>query len=105
MTVIAALDDPLTILSANDPADMMTPDDDRANGWASGIRTIMSPRPRKIIRGSGIAADLWAHIPSTPRSRSTGIMEMASICAMVTMVVVMMAGMRSSLGVRSKHNN
>jgi hypothetical protein len=58
MTVIAALDDPLTILSANDPADMMTPDDDRANGWASGIRTIMSPRPRKIIRGSGIAADL-----------------------------------------------
>jgi hypothetical protein len=37
MTVIAALYDPLTVLVSDDLADMVTPDDDCANGWATGI--------------------------------------------------------------------
>jgi hypothetical protein len=37
MTVVAALHDPLTVLVAHDFADVVTPDDDRANGWATGI--------------------------------------------------------------------
>jgi len=43
MAVIAALDNPLAVLLADDLTDMVTPDDDRANGRAAGIRSIMSP--------------------------------------------------------------
>ena len=48
MTVIAALDDPLTILSANDPADMMTPDDD---GIVSANMTTMLKEGRRAEVG------------------------------------------------------
>ena len=37
MTIVAALYDPSTVLVADDLADVVTPDDDRANGWATGI--------------------------------------------------------------------
>jgi hypothetical protein len=37
MTVIAALHDPLTILMTDDLANVVTPDNDRTNGWAAGI--------------------------------------------------------------------
>jgi hypothetical protein len=37
MTIVAALYDPLTVLVADDLADMVAPDDDSANGWATGI--------------------------------------------------------------------
>jgi hypothetical protein len=37
MTVIAALHDPLTVQLANDVTDVVRPNHDRANGWASGI--------------------------------------------------------------------
>jgi hypothetical protein len=37
MAVIAALHYPLTVLVANDLADVMTPDDDRAHGGTTGI--------------------------------------------------------------------
>jgi hypothetical protein len=37
MTIVAALYDPLTVLVADDLADVVTPDDDRANSWTPGI--------------------------------------------------------------------
>jgi hypothetical protein len=37
MAVVAALDDPLTILVADDLADMVTPDDDSPNGRPPGV--------------------------------------------------------------------
>jgi hypothetical protein len=37
MAVIAALDDPLTILVADDLADMVTPDNDSPNGRTPGV--------------------------------------------------------------------
>jgi hypothetical protein len=37
MTVVAALHDPLTVLLTNDLADVVTPDDDSANGRATGV--------------------------------------------------------------------
>jgi hypothetical protein len=37
MTVITALHDPLTVLLAHNLTDVVTPDHDRANGWATGI--------------------------------------------------------------------
>jgi len=37
VAVVAALYDPLTVLVADDLADVMTSDDDRTNGWATGI--------------------------------------------------------------------
>jgi hypothetical protein len=49
MTVIAALHDPLTVQIADDLADVMRPNHDRANGRASGIRSVVSPRSGKIV--------------------------------------------------------
>jgi hypothetical protein len=37
MAVIAALHDPLTIFLGNDLANMVTPDDDSADGWSAGV--------------------------------------------------------------------
>jgi hypothetical protein len=37
MTVVAALHDPLTVLLTNDLADVVTPDDDCANGRSTGV--------------------------------------------------------------------
>jgi hypothetical protein len=37
MAVIAALDDPLTILVRDDLADVVTPDDDGPDRWSTGI--------------------------------------------------------------------
>ena len=37
VAVIAALHDPLTVLLADDLADVVTPDDDGPDGWATGI--------------------------------------------------------------------
>ena len=37
MTVIPALHDPLAVLFADDLADVVTPDNDGPDGWATGI--------------------------------------------------------------------
>jgi hypothetical protein len=37
VAVIAALHDPLTVFLADDLADVVTPDDDGSDGWASCI--------------------------------------------------------------------
>jgi hypothetical protein len=37
VSVIAALDNPLTVFVANNLAHVVTPDDDRANGWSTGV--------------------------------------------------------------------
>jgi hypothetical protein len=37
MAVVAALHDPLTILVADDLADVVTPDDDGPDRWSTGI--------------------------------------------------------------------
>jgi hypothetical protein len=114
MTVIAALHDPLTILMADDLANVVTPDNDRTNGWAAGIWSVVSPRSGKIEWRSGIAADLRAHIPSAPGSRPAGIVGMTPISVVVMVIVVMVAIVVmmmmvvvtwSSLGARCKQAN
>jgi hypothetical protein len=37
MTVVAAVDDPLTVLATNDPADVVRPDNDGTDGRATSI--------------------------------------------------------------------
>jgi hypothetical protein len=37
MAVVPTLHDPLTVLVADDLADVVTPDDDGPDGWATGI--------------------------------------------------------------------
>jgi hypothetical protein len=37
MAVVAALHDPLTVLVADDLADVVTPDDDSPDCWSTGV--------------------------------------------------------------------
>jgi hypothetical protein len=73
MAIIAALHDPLAVLLADDLADMMRPDDDGADRRLPGVGAVMSPCPREIIFGTGIATDLPAHVPAAPGGWPSGI--------------------------------
>jgi hypothetical protein len=122
MAVITALYDPLTILMANDFTDVVPPDHNRADGRTDNLWSVVSPRPCKIIGWSRIAADLRAHVPSAPRSRSTDVVvilpigavlvNMAVLAKLVMVMVVMtivvmtrMIMMGSGLSGRSKQAN
>jgi hypothetical protein len=92
--VIAALDDPLPILlTADDLADMVWPDDDRADLRAAGVGSIMSPGPGKIVRRPRIGTYLAAHVPATPRCGPTGRAIVPAGVAIVMTGVVVMVGM------------
>jgi hypothetical protein len=43
VTIIAALNNPLAVLLADDLTNVMTPDDDRTHMRAAGIRSVMRP--------------------------------------------------------------
>jgi hypothetical protein len=45
----------------------------------------MRPRPRQVVRRSGIAADLAAHVPSAPRAWPSGI---AGVSARVVVTIM-----------------
>jgi hypothetical protein len=109
MTIIAALHDPLAIFVADNFSNVVTPHDNRANLRTARAGPVMRPWARQIVRRSGIAADLRAHVPSAPGARPPGILKMSvGFAAMdvmmvtkmmvmmdiVVMVVVMMATMR-----------
>ena len=72
--VVAALNDPLTVFLADNFSDVMPPDDDRADRWSAGVRSIAGPRPRQIECRAGIAAHLPAHVPAAPGPRASGMM-------------------------------
>jgi hypothetical protein len=69
MTIIPALNDPLSVLVTDDLSNVMAPDHDRADRRAACVGAIMCPRPCQVVLRTRIAADLLAHVPSTPRSR------------------------------------
>jgi hypothetical protein len=94
VAVVAASDDPVTILLADDLADVVTPNDNGPNRWSTGIRTIVSPRPGEVIGRARIAADLPTHIPPAPCPGPTRIMVVTT--SMVVMVIA-----RPSLCARS----
>src|SRR5215471_9095639 len=73
MRVIAALHQPLTILAANDLADVVFPDDDNANGRTTSIYAVVSPRSREVVLRARIAAHLTAHVPPAPCSRTPSV--------------------------------
>src|SRR5215471_18094612 len=73
MRVIAALHQPLTILAANDLADVVFPDDDNANGRTTSIYAVVSPRSREVVLRTRIAAHLTAHVPPAPCSGTTSV--------------------------------
>src|SRR5882757_8554105 len=102
MAVIAALHDPLTVLVRDDLADVVTPDDDGADGRSACIRSIVRPGTGEIVGRAGIAADLAAHIPSAPRTRPAGIAGMGVMVVTTATGVVVMPMVRPSLGARSK---
>jgi hypothetical protein len=83
VAVIAAPHDPLTVFLAYDFTDVVTPDDDGPNRWATGVRSVAGPGPREVERGSGIAADLRAHVPTAPCGGASRIM-MTAIMMMMT---------------------
>src|SRR6516165_4640152 len=66
MRVIAALHQPLTIFAANDLADVVSPDDDNANGRTTSIYTVVSPCSREVVLRARIAAHLTTHVPPAP---------------------------------------
>src|SRR6516164_1226235 len=73
MRVIAALHYPLTILVANNFADVVSPDDDNANGRTTGICAIVSPRSGEVVLRAWIAAHLTTHVPPAPCSRMPSV--------------------------------
>ena len=85
VAVVAALHDPLTILLADDLADVVTPDDDGPDRWSTSIRSIVSPGTGQIKRRARVAADLPTHIPPAPCAGPTRIMMTTT--GMVVVVV------------------
>ncbi|WP_300178515.1 hypothetical protein [Bradyrhizobium sp.] len=79
MTIIAALHDPLAIFVADNFSDVVTPHDDRTDVRTARVGAIMRPCTRQIVRRSGIAADLSAHVPSAPRARTAGMLKVPGI--------------------------
>src|SRR5690349_13443108 len=73
VTVITALHDPLTVLVTHDLADMVGPDNDRADPRTASVRAIASPGPCEIVLGTGIGAHLRPHVPPAPCGRAPGI--------------------------------
>src|SRR6516164_1312091 len=73
MRVIAALHQPLTILAADDLADVVSPDDDSANGGTTSIYAVVSPRSREVVLLARIAAHLTAHVPPAPCSGTPSV--------------------------------
>lgn len=90
MSIVAALDNPPSILLADDSADVMGPDNDSANGRSSRVGAVVGPVARKVVLGTGISAHLRAHEPSAPCSRS-------SCVGIPVRVMMMMVAMRSGL--------
>src|SRR6516164_10859042 len=82
MRVIAALHQPLTILAANNLADVVSPDNDSANGRTTSIYAVVSPRSREVVLRTRIAAHLTAHVPPAPCSgtRSVAAVMMVGSC-------------------------
>src|SRR5262245_17106390 len=70
---------------ANNLADVVSPDDDNANGWTTGIYTVVSPRSRDVVLWAGIAAHLTAHVPPAPCSGTRGVEVPVGIVAAVMM--------------------
>jgi len=73
MRVIAALHQPLTILAANNLADVVSPDDDNANGRTTSIYAEVSPSSREVVLRARIAAYLTAHVPPAPCSGTPSV--------------------------------
>src|SRR6516225_10590925 len=73
MRVIAALHQPLTILAANNLADVVSPDDDNANGRTTSICAVVGPRSREVVSRARIAAHLTAHVPAAPCSGTPSV--------------------------------
>jgi len=69
MTVVSALDDPLAVLLTDNLPDVMTPDDDRADGGTTGIAAVMRPGSREVVLGTWIGSDLTTHVPPAPGGR------------------------------------
>src|SRR6266851_4085362 len=93
--IIAALHEPLAVLLADDLADVVTPDNDRADGRSTGTGPIMSPGAGEVVGRAGVAADLPAHIPAAPCRGTTRVVVTSGIVVVAMMVV------RPSLRVRS----
>ena len=71
--IIAALHQPLTILAANNLADVVSPDDDNANGRTTSIYAEVSPSSREVVLRARIAAYLTAHVPPAPCSGTPSV--------------------------------
>lgn len=92
MSIVAALYDPLAVLLTHDLANVVTPNDDRADRRAARIGSVSRPGSRQIELRAGIAADLGSHEPPAPRSWPTGM-------CVVSMMMVTAAGFsRGSAG-------
>lgn len=89
MTVVAAANDPTTVVSADDLSNVVWPDDDSADRRAASAHTKMSPSTRAVVLWSRISANLRTHVPAAPGSRSSRRVMMRMVHpAMLMMVVV-----------------
>jgi hypothetical protein len=73
MAIIAASNNPLPVLLADNLSDVVRPDHDGADGGAASIDAIMRPCARQVVLRAGVTADLGAHVPTAPRSRPAAI--------------------------------
>ena len=88
--IIAALNDPLAVLVAYDPSDMMGPHHDGADGGAARVCSIARPGASQIEGRARVASDLPAHVPPTPGARATGVIGAVTMMVMGNMTVMMM---------------
>ena len=73
MSVVTALDDPLTIFLADYLADMVSPNDDCADRGSASIRSVVGPRPRQIVFRARISTNLASHVPAAPSAGAVSV--------------------------------
>ena len=92
MTVVPALDDPLTVLLTDNLADVVTPDDNRAHRGTAGVAAVVRPGSREVVLGTRIGSDLTAHIPAAPSGRPS-----SGTRAPVARILISLAPVRRAL--------
>lgn len=84
MTIVAALDNPLAVLMADDLSDVVRPNHDSAHRRATGAGTVMCPGARQIVLRPGIRTYLRSHVPTAPCGWTAAV----SVATRVTIMVV-----------------
>src|ERR1700722_5878048 len=87
MTVVSALDDPLSVLLTDNLPDVMAPDNNRAHRGTAGVAAIVRPGSREVVLGTRISPDLTTHVPPAPSGRPSSGTRASIARALVSRVL------------------